>query len=119
MRKLLKIEFLIALLGFVSICSSWLSIRPSSEKRYQELIERSEQGPESVSSEEWVQSKDDEGFTALSLIFVGGIAFVVLTVAIFLTLLSLNHSNLRPLFFSLGFGWIFLGIALHAYLWLS
>ena len=65
------IHWLLLLAGIVSLASSWFSIRPSSDHRYIQLEAREAVAPGSVTSEEWVMSKDDEGFTALTLIIVG------------------------------------------------
>ena len=66
-----SLGWMLLVAGIVAIASSWFSIRPSSAHRYDELTDREAAAPGWVTAEGWVMSKDDEGFTALALIFVG------------------------------------------------
>ena len=108
---------LLLLVGLAAVASSWFSIRPSSEYRYQDLLARHEANPESVSAEEWVMSKDDAGMTALMLLFVGVPAFVVVSIAA--GVLSKIPHKPRSACVFVGVAWIMLGGALHALVWAS
>jgi len=112
------LTYVLLVASFIAICSSWLSIRPSSEYRYKALLNREKVTPGSVSSAEWVLSKDYEGMTALSLIVVGVIAFVFSTGSIFLVMLSFNVKRFKTVGYTLSSTWFLLGCALHGFVWL-
>ena len=102
-------------IGVFTIASSWWSVRPSSEHRYQDLMARRDADPESVSWEELVMIKDDEGMTAISIILYGIPGFVLFSLA------GIGMSNPRrksPLSLFLGSSWILLGVGLHILAWL-
>ena len=120
LRRLLRmtgVRTAILLLGFLVVASSWLSIRPSSEYRYRDLLARHEADPESVTAEEWVMSKDDEGMTALMLLVLGIPAFIVVSIAA--TIFSKVSHRPRSACLFVGVAWILLGGGLHALVWAS
>ncbi len=106
---------LILLLGVVALASSWLSIRPASAHRYAQLQAREADAPESVTAEEWIMSKDDEGMTALSLLIIGIPSSIALTLAV--VIWTRSSRDWRKGAFPLGVAWILLGGALHALAW--
>ncbi len=111
------LRYVILVIGLLAIASSVLSVRPSSDHRYRELQAREALNPHSVTPGEWVISKDDEGFTAVGLIFIGIPAFIIVTLgSLILTALI---DKLRPIRVVLGVAWIFLGGFLHAFVWLA
>ena len=116
-QKMTGLRILLLLLGLIAVASSWFSIRPSSEHRYQSLLARHEANPESVSAEEWVMSKDDEGMTALVLLVLGVPAFVVVSVAAGV-FSKIPHKPQSTCVF-VGVAWLMLGGALHALVWAS
>lgn len=107
----------ILVLGLLAVASSWLSIRPTSENRYRELTERHAIDPKSVSDQEWIMSKDDEGFTALFLLIFGIPLFLFVTIAA--PILSKVPKKPFSAWIVTGVAWILLGGALHAMLWLG
>jgi len=81
------------------------------------LLERHKVEQESVSSEEWVWSKDDESLTALVVLFIGIPAFIFVTVGV-IVITRIPHKPL-PTGLFLGLAWILLGSALHLLIWIS
>jgi len=109
--------YFILILAFITICSSWFSIRPSSEYRYQKLVQRSLGNPDSVSSEEWISHEIDEGMTALALIVVGSIVTITISICALLVMLSLNTKKFRTVGYVISGTWIIVAIFLHFFLW--
>ena len=116
-QKMTSVRIAVLVLGLAAVASSWFSIRPSSEYRYRDLLARHEANPETVSAEEWVMSKDDEGMTALMLLVVGVPAFVVVSVAA--GVFSKIPHRQRSTCLLVGGAWLLLGGALHALVWVS
>lgn len=108
---------LMLLLGLVSVASSWLSIKPSSERRIERFWERVESDPDSVENHEYIMMEDDEGMTAIVHIIVGIPMFLVFTLLILLLLKKLlsDKSDFRWVW--LGLAWIALGGYYHWSLW--
>jgi hypothetical protein len=79
-------------------------------------LERHEKDPNLVSGEEWVQSEDDEGMTAVGMLFLGVPGFLVITVAA-VVFSFVPHKRL-PIPLCVGSGWLILGAGLHAFAWL-
>jgi hypothetical protein len=107
----------VLLLGAISVVSSWFSIRPASAQRYRDLMERHERDPNLVSADEWVQSKDDEGMTAIVMVFLGVPGFLVVTAGA--AVLSFVPHKRRSTPLCIGSGWLILGAGLHAVAWLG
>jgi len=105
------------LLGIAALASSWLSVRPSSDHRYRQLEAREARQPGSVTDEEWILSKDDEGLTALTLVLVGLPALLLVTLSAWIG--SRLSSRRLPFAATAGVAWIFLGGVLHACVWLA
>ena len=115
-RDILTYVLLVA--GFITICSSWLSVNPVTEYRYNELLNREEAISNSVSNTEWISNEMDGGMKALTLIVVGIIAFVITTVSVFLVMLSWNVKRFRTVGYAISSAWVILGCALHGFVWL-
>lgn len=81
------------------------------------MLAREAAEPGSVSSDEWVMSKDDEGLTGLALLFVGVPLFLI-TSFFGLVTAALTRKR-RMLCYTLGGVWICLGGILHAFVWLA
>ena len=106
------------LLGLIAMASSWFSVQPASNYRYEKMLERHNADPQSVSNDEWIMSEDDAGMTALALIVIGVISFFFATVAVVLLMLGMDVKKLTTVGYSLSVVWILLGGALHAFVWL-
>ena len=115
-RDILTYVLLVA--GFITICSSWLSVNPATEYRYNELLNREEAISNSVSNTEWISNEMDGGMKALALIVVGIIAFVITTVSVFLVMLSWNVKRFKTVGYAISSAWVILGCALHGFVWL-
>lgn len=110
-------RWILPVLGIVALASSWLSIRPASEHRHAALVERAAHDPGSVTAEDRVMSKDDEGMTALALVLIGLPACLVVTGgwAVWVGAGG-DWSGRAPV---LGCLWIALAAGLHAVVWFA
>lgn len=105
------------LIGMASIFSSWFSIEPASDHRSREYYAKLESNPESVTNDEAIMMKDDQGMTALSLIIVGGIAFLIATLTVPIITEVLFPKRIGIFYYGLGGAWTLLGGMLHLYVW--
>ncbi len=110
--------YLFMLAGLIAIASSWFSIQPASDYRYEQLHERNYSDPESVSNDEWIQSEADVGMTSILLILVGVVSFIFTTGITTLIMLGLNVKKFTTVGYSLSVVWFLLGGVLHACVWL-
>jgi len=117
MKHRFSIYFLLAI-SFLSICSSWLSVKPSTEYRYNKLLTRAQNNPNSVTDSEWIENEMDGGMTALSLIVIGIISYVISTITAFLIMLGLDVKKFTTVGYVLSATWLLLACALHGYVWL-
>jgi magnesium-transporting ATPase (P-type) len=85
--------YLLMLAGLITITSSWFSIQLASDDRYEKMLDRSESDPGSVTNNEWLWSEDDAGMTALILIVVGAISFIITTGIVLMIMLGMNVMN--------------------------
>ena len=111
-------EYLLMLAGLIVIASSWFSIQPSSDYRYEKMLERHDSDPESVLNDEWIQSEADVGMTSVLLILVGVVSFIITTGITMLIILGMNVKKFTTVGYSLSVAWFLLGCALHTFVWL-
>lgn len=111
--------YLLMLAGLVAFASSWFSIQPAADYRYEKLHERNESDPESVTNDEWIQNEADVGMTSILLILVGVASFMFTTGIVMLIILGLNVKKFTTVGYSLSVVWFLLGGVLHACVWLA
>tara|TARA_B110000908_G_scaffold33911_1_gene40590 strand:+ start:160 stop:501 length:342 start_codon:yes stop_codon:yes gene_type:complete len=110
--------YLLMLAGLITITSSWFSIQLASDDRYEKMLDLYESEPDSVTNNEWLWSEDDAGMTALILIVVGVISFIITTGIVLMIMLGMNVKNFSTVGYSLSIVWLLLGCALHVFVWL-
>ena len=108
---------LILLVGLLAVGSSWFSVRPAADHRYDELMALHEIDSDLVSAQEWIVSEDDAGFTAFFLLLFGLPTFLIVTLVVILV--SERPPNYRSASLYLGISWLILGGLLHAFVWHS
>ena len=97
------------------VFSSWLSIQPSTVRRYREMLASEAANPGSVSAEEWISSEMDAWPKLLGLILAGAPALIIVTGSVAGFAASHGQRKHIPLF--LGIAWIVLGGLLHLLVW--
>jgi hypothetical protein len=97
------------------VFSSWLSIQPSTDRRYREMLASEAANPGSVSAEEWISSEMDAWLKLLGLILAGAPALIIVTGSVAGFAASHGQRKHIPLF--LGIAWIVLGGLLHLLVW--
>ncbi|MFT6794138.1 MAG: hypothetical protein ACJAR1_002143 [Rubritalea sp.] len=111
--------YLLMLAGLITITSSWFSIQLASDDRYEKMLDLYESEPDSVTNNEWLWSEDDAGMTALILIVVGVISFIITTGIVLMIMLGMNVKNFSTVGYSLSIVWLLLGCALHVFVGLK
>ena len=111
------VTYSILILGFLAICSSWFSVAPAAEHRYQQLVQRSQENLGSVTGGEWISSEIDGPISSFALIFIGSIATVLVTTIVLGIMQGRNKAKLRTTGYVLATSWITLALFLHLFVW--
>ena len=109
-------QYLILALGFMTVITSWFSIRPASVHRYYDLVDREELIPNDLTVDEWLMSKEDQGLSAIFLLIIGVPLFLFITICALVASSAFDWIKPTPVF--VGVCWICVGCFLHTLVWI-
>lgn len=97
------------------VFSSWLSIQPSADQRYREMLALEAANPGHITGGEWISNEMDAATKALGLLIIGVPSFIIVTGSV--AGFTAARRKLRWVWLFLGVSWMVLATLLHLLVW--